>query len=561
MIKAALNKSVLCIICSLLYCALLSQTRSGNIQTIDGKRYYIHKIEKGQSLYAISKLYSINIDELYKLNPELKAGAKANQEIRIPFTGAAPAVAATPTLAVDTNKYLTHKIVKGETLYSLGKKFNLSEKQLNSYNPGLAEGLKEGQLIVVGEKGKRKPAKETREQKTTPVVTKEKNTTPAVDSSLLKPPSKPKKTSYNIALILPFKLDQTINFDINELAKSNGSFPVIPGLAIDFYLGFKKALDSLSSKDFELNLELHDIDDKDSIKIIQLVSDPKFKELDFIFGPLYANGFKSIAKRAKELHIPIVSPITQQNKILYNNFYVSKTNPSQFTLLESLADYCIDSLLKNNGHIMLMSHEKDKKEAGFVSAFKKYFNERQRALGKPAKDSITIVRGVAGIKASFVPNVKNVIVSFSSNQVFIADFTTQLALFADKKDIVLCGWENISNMDNIDQEYLNQLNFTFPDQYNILNTAAYGPVIDSYRAQQDAYPGEYYFIGFDIALYYLKNLKEQGPDFVYNLNNLPSETSYLRFKFTRPDNSTGFDNRGVFIFRYNNYQLQKTGWK
>jgi hypothetical protein len=115
--------------------------------------------------------------------------------------------------------------------------------------------------------------------------------------------------------------------------------------------------------------------------------------------------------------------------------------------------------------------------------------------------------------------------------------------------------------DNIDQEYLNNLNYTFPHQYNLVNTVSYNPIIDSYKSQQDTYPGEYYFIGFDIAMYYLNNLKTTGPDFVHTLNTLPQETNYMRFKFARPDLSTGFDNRGLYIFRYNEYQLQKTGWK
>lgn len=563
MIKRIFNTYLLTCLLSLTCCLIMAQTRSTNIQTVDGKKFYIHKIEKSQSLYSISKLYNVTLDDLYNNNPGLKAGAKANQDIKIPYSGPAIAAVVTSTAAViDTNKFITYKISKSETVYSLSKKFNLTEKQLTTYNPTLAQGLKEGQLIVIGEKTKRRPTnKEPKESKTVTTV-KEKPAPVVIDSSLFKPVSKPKKTSYNIALILPFKLDNTINLDLNEIVRTNSGFPVVPGLAIDFYLGFKRAVDSLVGKDFELNLELYDIDDKDSLKLIQLASDPKFKELDFIFGPLYASGFKSIAKKAKEFHIPIVSPITQQNKIVFNNIYISKTNPSQFTLLESLADYCIDSLMRGNSHIMLMSaFEKDKKEQSFVTAFKKYFNERQRAMGRSAKDTVAIVKGIAGIKSSFVPGVKNIIISLSNNQVFVADFTTQLAMFADKKDIVLCGWESISNMENIDQEYLNQLNYTFPHQYNLSNAASYAPITESYKAQQDAYPDEYYFIGFDIALYYLKNLKESGPDFIYTLNTLPAETNYMRFKFTRPDNTTGFDNRGVFIFKYDHYQLQKTGWK
>lgn len=558
------NKYILsCVLCLASF-IFFGQTKSTNIQNFDGKSYYIHKVEKGQSLYSITKLYNIGLDELYVVNPELKDGVKAGQEIKIP-TGLAsgkPLPTATTTINTtvalsgnpDTSRYFTYKILKGETVYAITKKFNINEAQLNAFNPGLSTtGLKEGQVIAISEKNKKKVGSS---------VVLSTSTVSSIDTSRSKVITKATKSSYNIALVLPFKLEQTLALDMNTLAKNKSSFPVVPSFAIDFYLGFKNAIDSLTEKGFEINLELYDEDDKDSLKHTQLLSDLKTKQIDFIFGPLYANGFKSIAQKAKELNIPIITPIAQQNKMLFNNVYASKTNPSQFTLLESLADYCIDSLVKANAKIFLVSaFQKDAKEIAYVAAFKKYYNEKQKALGKPAKDTITMVNGLTDIKNAYTPNAKNVIIALSNNQVFVAGFTTQLAIFSEKKDVVLCGWENMTTIDNIDQEYLNQLHFTFPNQYNLSNMAAYAPLIENYKNYMATYPTEFYFIGNDIATYYLKNLKEWGPNFVFNLNNLSAETNYMRFKFYRPDNTTGFDNRGVYIFKYNNYQLQKTGWK
>jgi LysM repeat protein len=548
--------------------AFIAQTKSTNVQTIDGKKYYIHKIEKSQSLYAISKIYGVGLDDIYRSNPELKNGAKANQEIRIPFTTSAPVTntvaSSSPAVAPpDTSKYITYKVSKGETLYSLMKKFNLSDKQLLTYNPVLTTGVKEGQMLIVGEKSKKKNFAIKESKETKPVFTASPRPTNLItDSSLYRPVLKPRKQIYSVALILPFRLENTLAMDMNELVKNNMNFPAVPALAVDFYLGFRKAIDSLKAKDFDVKLEVYDIDDKDSVKLNQIVNSPSFKELDLVFGPLYANGFKTIARRARELAIPVVSPITQQNKILYNNIYISKTNPSQFTLMESLADYCIDSLVNNNANIILMLlSDKDRKEIAFVNAFKKYYNERQKSLGKEIKDTVTIAKGLNALKLVYKPGVKNIIITLSNNQVFVTDFTTQLSIFADKKEILLGGWQSIAEMDNIDQEYLEQLHYFFPHQYNITNERAFATAVDQYHKSQETYPGEYFFVGHDVAFYYLKNLKEIGPDFVYTLNNLPYETNYLRFKYARPDTQTGFDNRGVYLFRYQNYQIIKTGWK
>ena len=570
MIKIHIKKQILSCLLVLASCIVSAQTKSTNIQTVEGKKYYIHKIEKSQSLYAISKTYSVSLEDIYKANPELKtAGAKVNQEIKIPFAVSPPVPVtntlslSTSTVPIDTTKYLTCKVSKSETVYSITRRFNITEKMLAAYNPGITPALREGQIIIVGEKTKKKSSVKEKESKPITVAKDHKTSNfSLVDSSLFKPLLKPKKTKYNIALILPFRLEQTLALDLTELAKTNSSFPTVPALAIDLYLGFKRAVDSLVDKDFEVDISLYESDDKDSVKLEQIVKDPKFKELDLIFGPLYASGFKTISKKAKELNIPIVSPITQQNKILYNNIYISKTNPSQFTLLESLADYCVDSLMTANANIVLMLlSDKDKKEVAFVTAFKKYYNEKQKSSGKGIKDTIMVVKGMTELKAAFKPNTKNIVVTLSSNQVFLADFTTQLSMNSDKKDVTLCGWQSLTETDNIDQEYLNQLNFTFPYQFNVTNIAAYNYISKSYTEQLQTIPGEYFYIGFDIGYYYLTHLKNSGPDFVYNLNNLPFETNYMRFKYARPDAMTGFDNRGVYIFRYTNYHLQKTGWK
>jgi LysM repeat protein len=538
---------------------VFAQVKSSNIQTIEGAKFYIHKIEKKQSLYSIAKLYNASLDDIYKFNPETKSGIKAGQELKIPSVShtttvvtasVAPTQSIVPnTNGIDTSKFYCHKVLKGETLYAILKKYNKTEKELAQINPNFTSSIKEGQLIAIY----LKPFSVKKHK----VITEIKS-----DTVVEKLVTKPKKNNYNVALILPFKLEQTLNLEVNDLVKNKVNFPAVSAIAVDFYLGFKRGVDSLTDKNFEVNIELFDIDDKDSLKLTQICNDTKFKQTDFIFGPLYANGFKVISQKAKELSIPIVSPITQQNKMLYNNIYTSKTNPSQFTLLECLADYCIDSLVRNNANIMLVAaYEKDVKEVSYVKAFKKYYNDKQKQLGKTERDTITTVRGLAGVQSAYKSGVKNIVVSLSNNQVFITDFTTQLAVFADKKDIVLCGWQNTTVTENVDQEYLNQLHYTFPYQYNLVNTASYYPILNGYKMQQGTYPSDYYFIGFDLALYYLNNLKQQGPNFIYNLNNFPSETNYIRFKFTRPDSITGFDNRGVYIFNYANYKLYKTGWK
>lgn len=579
---------------SLLLCsALLAQVKSTDIKTIDGQKFYIHKVEKKQSLYAITKLYEVSTEDLMKYNPELRDGLKAGSEIKIPYTTKKPAAVAVATVSgnyPDTLKYLVHKVAAKETVYGITKKYQITEKQLIQWNTGLTEGLKEGQLLVVGERKKAREERVRMEEKgkdrlraeDKPKVEDKRNTAAAptktnvvhkaahapepilTDSSYYRTMSRPSKATYNIGLMLPFKFDATLATDLNELVRNGGSFPQVPGIAADFYLGFKKAADSLHNEGFDLNLVVYDVDDVDSLKPTQIIADPGFKDLDLIFGPFYPSSFKTISKKAREFHIPIVSPLTQENKILHNNLYTSKTNPSKYTLIETLAEYCMDSLTHQQGaQVILVAFDNDKKQLQFTQAFKKYYNDRLKKMGRPIRDTLLVARGAAAVKNAISTGKRNIVVTLSTNPVNIADFLTQLSVYASqvRADVQLCGWEALMDMDNIDLDYLNQLKFTFASQYNLTNTAAYAGLASSYLSQQETLPGDYYFMGFDVGFYYLSLLKQQGPAFSHKLDENTKELNYMRFRFTRPDRSTGFDNRGVYIFKTSDYQIQKTGWR
>lgn len=535
--------------------ACKAQQKSTNIQVLNGKRFYIHTIEKKQSLYAISRLYKVPLDTIFRLNPEVKNGAKAGQEIKIPVLEAQTTKPVQPA-AVDTSRYLTHRVAKGETLYSLMRRYAVTDKQMMVWNPTLSEGLKEGQLLIVGEKKKGKT-----QQDPVSVYTPSAPPLP-VDTAAFLPPPKPIKQQYRVSLLLPFKLAEAAELEAEALLRANRDFPAIQAIATDFFLGCKKAIDSLSAPGFSLTMQLYDVDDNDSIIIAGLARDADFLASDIIIGPLYASSFQDASQKAAEMQVPIVSPFTKENKILFNNIFISKTNPSQYTLLETLADYCLDSLWNPESNFILMTvHDRDKREGNYTEAFKNYFNHRLREKGRPENDTIRTAKGIEGMKTVFDDSLRNVIIALSTNQVFIADFTTQLAIHAAGKDVILCGWESITGMDNIDQEYLNQLQYTFPHQYDATKRKI--PALDKfYRSHQNTLPVEhYYYSGFDLMHYYLKNLRTYGPGFVHRLDQLPSDGAYMRFRFTRPDLTTGFDNRGVYIFRYKDYQLRRTGWK
>ena len=69
--------------------ASLAQTsgKSTNITTVNGKKYYLHKVAHAQSLYGIAKIYNVDVNTILKENPAASKGIVVGQDLKIPFDG------------------------------------------------------------------------------------------------------------------------------------------------------------------------------------------------------------------------------------------------------------------------------------------------------------------------------------------------------------------------------------------------------------------------------------------------------------------------------------------
>src|ERR1700757_574818 len=75
------------VLCLISISSLYAQTapKSTNITTINGKKYYLHKIAHAQSLYGIAKIYNVDVSTILAENPAAKKGLIVGQELKIPF--------------------------------------------------------------------------------------------------------------------------------------------------------------------------------------------------------------------------------------------------------------------------------------------------------------------------------------------------------------------------------------------------------------------------------------------------------------------------------------------
>jgi len=101
---------------------------------------FVHKVEKGETLFSISKKYGISIDELQKINHLANSNIHPGQKLQIDTD--------TPTLQ-EIQTATTYSVKHGETLSSVARKFGVSVEELKEWNQLNGNNLRSGQKLMI----------------------------------------------------------------------------------------------------------------------------------------------------------------------------------------------------------------------------------------------------------------------------------------------------------------------------------------------------------------------------------------------------------------------------
>lgn len=172
----------------------LNAVDSVGVEKVGGKIFIIHKVNQGQTMFAVVRQYGTTIHALREANPGMSDQIQSGQTIRVPYTPKvskkeskkedkkeekkelvkaevketkpvtdSPAVAkstsapsASSAAAPPANG--VHKVEPGETLYRVAVKYGVLMADLRKWNNLADDNLKDGQELIVSEKGVEKAA-------------------------------------------------------------------------------------------------------------------------------------------------------------------------------------------------------------------------------------------------------------------------------------------------------------------------------------------------------------------------------------------------------------------
>ncbi len=105
----------------------------GDVLNVGGS-YNTYTVVKGDSLYKIAKLYGISVNELKSLNNLSGDSLSIGQVLKVPSV---------------SGVYKTYTVVKGDSLYSIAKKYGTTINELKSLNNLSSNNLSIGQVLRI----------------------------------------------------------------------------------------------------------------------------------------------------------------------------------------------------------------------------------------------------------------------------------------------------------------------------------------------------------------------------------------------------------------------------
>ena len=525
-------------------------------QTDAENQVVFHTIQAGETLYKLSVKHGVSVERICRANPGLSVkNFRVGQVIAIPPKGKASSEVKTQTPAEAPQVQAPqkseplkpkcrdmHKVERRETVYSISRKYGITEDELIAANPEIkGKKLKRGKFLCIPYK-----KEAVAEAPKTPAQQEDSTLTDAQLFDKNKKESK-KIATIKAAVVLPFNTDGTGTKD--EQVRM-----------VEYYEGFLMAVDSLKRKGVSIDLYTYD-SGKTVASVNAILDKPEMKNMDVIFGPAHADQVKPMADFAEKNNVRLVVPFTSKGEDVFNNPYVYQINTPQSYLYSEVYEHYLRKF--PNAHVVFLDAETGHTDkADFIKGLKEELKNNQITFKELKGENIH----PEGMKLVVDSLRENIIIPTSGRNVALIKILPQMIVTSREHpnyQMKLFGYpewqtytdDHLASFFELDTYFYSSFytNNLFPEAIRFIN--AYRKWYSKDMA--NTFP-KYGMLGFDTAYFFLLGLHKYGSNFEENMNQMMLTPIQTGFKFDRVNNWGGFINRKVFFVNFTkNFELIK----
>jgi len=512
----------------------------GSVLTIPQRRvissekeenYRYHTILPKETLYSVAKTYRLKPEDVVRANVGLSVESfQIGKTIRIPFFESYEVVK--PFEKQTAN--IIHTVQRGETLYSIARKYDVEVSTLEQMNPMLAGGLKPNmELIVAVARSKVDNLDPREENQANRLLTKQ---SPSQRLDMMK-----------VGLLLPF-LDQT----------SRGHLRLQ-----EYYEGFLLAVNEMKERGANFELYVFEIGKGNDIgKLESLLGTLEMQSLNLIIGGVNDAQIKVLSDFSRSLNIKYVVPFSQSNEEVLNNGFMFQVNAMSSLVFTKTVTYFTQKF--RNANIIFVEGGGDPQKE-FVTLLQSSLKQQ----GIPFK---TIAE--AGLLTTTSENVlrigqENLILPLSSDAATLRKVTSELKKVHEATPEIVThlfghpDWQTYGELkDELTQFGTYFYTPFFVDQQSYQAKRFMDEFKRWYgREPMETYPS-YGMWGYDTALYFLTALQRNGLNFEQKINDVDVSTIQFPYYFERLNNWGGLINGALYLVHYDqNGSISKTELK
>ncbi|MFD2145641.1 ABC transporter substrate-binding protein [Mucilaginibacter antarcticus] len=258
------------------------------------------------------------------------------------------------------------------------------------------------------------------------------------ETPVAKPEPKPKPVparQSSIAMLLPFGLDHlSSGFTRPALTQAN--------IALDYYQGFKLALDSLTALGYNYKLQVFDTKGE-TAQSHALAFNPQVRSSDLIVGPIFPDDLKAFSSALVGQVKPIVSPLSPAAPATINNQNLITVTPPLEYHARTAAKYVQNRIAPKKVFVLRSGFTEENE---YITPFKNTIDSLSK--GRIQVVQTTVSRGnLNAILSQFTTSGPNVVIIPSTNQAFLAATMRTLDSVAKRYPVILIGhpsWEKFN---------------------------------------------------------------------------------------------------------------------